>query len=108
VAESAREFFERLGSRVDGEQTRGINATYRFEVDPAGTWTVAVADDTGVQVTEDGNTEPDTTIVLSDETFERLVAGDLSPTAAFMTGKVKISGDMGAALKLQKLFTARG
>ena len=30
--------------------------------------------------------------------------GEQNPTTAFMTGKLKIDGDMGAALKLQKLF----
>jgi putative sterol carrier protein len=30
--------------------------------------------------------------------------GDVNPTSAYMTGKLKIKGDMGAAMKLQKLF----
>ena len=34
----------------------------------------------------------------------RIVNGEQNPTTAYMTGKLKISGDMGAALKLQKLF----
>ena len=40
----------------------------------------------------------------SDETFQRIVAGELNPTTAYMTGKLKVSGDMAAALKLQNLF----
>jgi putative sterol carrier protein len=38
------------------------------------------------------------------ETFEKIVAGEQNPTTAYMTGKLKIKGDMGAAMKLQKLF----
>jgi putative sterol carrier protein len=34
----------------------------------------------------------------------RIVNGEQNPTTAYMTGKLKIAGDMGAALKLQKLF----
>ena len=34
----------------------------------------------------------------------RIVAGEQNPTSAYMTGKLKIKGDMGAAMKLQKLF----
>jgi putative sterol carrier protein len=32
------------------------------------------------------------------------VSGEQNPTAAYMTGKLKVKGDMSAALKLQKLF----
>lgn len=32
------------------------------------------------------------------------VAGKLKPAAAFMTGKMKLSGDMGKAMKLDKLM----
>jgi putative sterol carrier protein len=36
--------------------------------------------------------------------FAQIVAGEQNPTTAYMTGKLKIQGDMGAAMKLQKLF----
>ena len=34
----------------------------------------------------------------------KIANGEANPTTAYMTGKLKIKGDMGAALKLQKLF----
>ena len=40
----------------------------------------------------------------SEESFAKIVAGEQNPTTAYMTGKLKIKGDMGAAMKLQKLF----
>ena len=42
------------------------------------------------------------TISTSQETFEQIIAGEQNPTSAYMTGKLKIKGDMGAAMKLQK------
>ena len=42
--------------------------------------------------------------LLSDEDFARLMQGDLNPMGAVMSGKVKIEGDMGVAMKLQQLF----
>jgi putative sterol carrier protein len=33
-----------------------------------------------------------------------LVSGELDPTTAFMTGKIKVSGDMSVALKLQRVL----
>ena len=46
----------------------------------------------------------DVTISTSQEVFEGIIAGEQNPTSAYMTGKLKLKGDMGAAMKLQKLF----
>jgi len=102
VADSTREFFEELEGRVDPVRTAGMTNTYLFDVEGAGQWTVDV-DDGKVTVTEGGGSA-DTTISTSDENFMRIVRGEQNPTAAYMSGKLKIKGDMGAAMKLQKLF----
>ena len=44
------------------------------------------------------------TLTTSQEDFEKIASGDMNPTSAYMSGKLKIKGDMGAAMKLQKLF----
>jgi putative sterol carrier protein len=102
VAQSAREFFETLGSRVDASRTTGMRNSYVFEVEGAGTWTVVV-DDGEVSVSE-GASNADCTITTSEETFRKIAAREKSPTAAYMTGKLKVKGDIGAAMRLQKLF----
>jgi putative sterol carrier protein len=96
------EFFEKLPSRVEPGKTAGMNNSYVFAIDGAGTWTVRVSDG-GVTV-EDGDTGGDCTIAASADTFEKVMKGEQNPTAAYMSGKLKIKGDMGAAMKLQKLF----
>lgn len=50
------------------------------------------------------NKDADTTITTSLETMEKLRDGSLNPMMAVMSGKVKISGDMGLAMKLQSLL----
>jgi putative sterol carrier protein len=102
VSDAVREFFESLPGRLDPEATRGQRATYRFEVDGAGNWIVAV-DDGSVDVRE-GDGEADVTIAASEKTFLGLVRGEQSPVTAFMTGKVKVSGDMSLAMRLRDLF----
>jgi putative sterol carrier protein len=97
-----REFFETLESRVDPAKAAGLNATYRFEIDGSGTWNVDV-DDGKVSVTENGG-DADCTITTSSETFLKIANGEQNPTAAYMSGKLKVKGDMGQAMKLQKLF----
>ena len=99
---SAKEFFDTLETRVDPSKTAGMNNSYLFDIDGAGTWKVDVQDGS-VNVTEGGG-DADVTITTSEETFEKMVSGEQNPTSAYMTGKLKVKGDMGAAMKLQKLF----
>lgn len=51
------------------------------------------------------NVDADCTIKISQDDFTRLVNGDLNPMGAVMSGKIKIDGDMGVAMKLQSLFS---
>jgi putative sterol carrier protein len=99
---TVQEFFESLPARVDAGRTAGMNNSFVFDVKGVGEWTVRVADG-AVTVTE-GAEDADCTISANEETFTRIVNGEQNPTTAYMTGKLKIAGDMGAALKLQKLF----
>jgi putative sterol carrier protein len=102
VADSVKEFFDGLASRVDESKTAGMNNSYLFDVEGAGKWTVEVRD--GKVSVTDGGESADCEISTSEETFTKVMNGDLNPTTAYMTGKLKIKGDMGAAMKLQKLF----
>lgn len=63
----------------------------------------------GVVVIKNGevsttDSDADCTIKLSLDDFESLVAGDLNPTMAFMTGKIKVEGDMSVAMALSQLI----
>lgn len=99
---TAREFFEGLEGRLDPSKTAGMTNSYVFEIDGAGTWRVDVDDGT-VKVAEGGG-DADATIAASEETFQQIASGDLNATTAYMTGKLKVRGDMGAAMKLSRLF----
>ena len=99
---AAKDFFDSLESRADESKTAGMNNSYLFDIEGEGQWLVTVADGK-VGVTEGGG-EADATIVTTAEVFDKIVAGEQNPTTAYMTGKLKIKGDMGAAMKLQKLF----
>jgi putative sterol carrier protein len=98
-----REFFETLPEKVPAENTAGITSSYLFEIHDAGTWFVAVDDGT-VTVTE-GDGEADVRIAMSDETFQKLAAGEQNAMRGVLTGKIKVKGDMAAAGRLQKLLS---
>lgn len=63
-------------------------------------------DGTGDQtVFSNQDSEADTTMRLSAENLERLIAGSLDPTMAYMTGKLKVEGKMGVALKINSMLS---
>jgi|SRR5215210_3446320 len=100
---TAKEFFEGLEGRADASKTAGVNNSYLFDIEGEGQWKVDVHDG-HVHVAEGGGPDADVTITTSSENFEKITSGELNPTTAYMSGKLKIKGDMGAAMKLQKLF----
>jgi len=99
---AAKEFFDSLETRADPSKLAGMTNSYLFDIEGEGKWLVNVADG-AIAVTE-GDGTADATIETSGETFEKIVSGEQNPTTAYMTGKLKIKGDMGAAMKLQKIF----
>jgi putative sterol carrier protein len=101
---AAKEFFDSLPGRADADKLAGVSNSYFFDIEGEGQWLVDVRDG-GLTVTEgEAGGDPDVTITTSSDVFADIVAGQQNPTTAYMTGKLKIKGDMGAALKLQKLF----
>jgi len=98
-----REFFEGLESAADPARLAGVTQSYRFEIEGAGSWRVQVAD--GRLSVVEGSGEPaDATIRASAAVFDRIVAREQNPATAYMTGKVKVDGDLRAVLKLKQLF----
>jgi putative sterol carrier protein len=52
----------------------------------------------------DAGADADCTLTANAETFESLLAGDLDPTGAFMSGRLTVDGDMGLAMRLGSLL----
>ena len=98
-----KEFFEGLESRADASKTAGMTNSYLFDIDGAGKWTVKVEEGAGERHRRRGRRRRRRS-PTSEETFEKIISGEQNPTSAYMTGKLKVKGDMGAAMKLQKLF----
>lgn len=76
----------------------GFDRSVKFDLGDEG---VIVIDGAAVS-TEDAET--DCTIRLSRENLESLMSGDLSPTTAFMTGKIRVDGDMSVAMALSQVL----
>jgi putative sterol carrier protein len=102
TVESAREFFEGLPGRIDPERARTLDASYRFDIEGAGSWRLE-ADGERAIVTE-SDAPADCVIRTDENTFLRIVRGEQSPMGAYMTGKVRVEGDQGLALRLRDVF----
>jgi putative sterol carrier protein len=100
---AAKDFFDSLPARADASKLAGMTNSYLFEIEGEGQWRVVVQD--GVLDVTEGGGDADATISTSSDVFEQIMSGAQNPTTAYMTGKLKIKGDMGAAMKLQKLFS---
>lgn len=99
---AAKDFFDSLESRADESKLAGMSNSYLFDIEGEGQWLVDVRD--GKLTVTEGGGDADATITTSPDVFDKIVAGEQNATTAYMTGKLKIKGDMGAAMKLQKLF----
>ncbi len=47
---------------------------------------------------------PNLTLIADSRDFVKIFTGGLDPTAAFMSGKLKVKGDMGLAIRMQSMF----
>ena len=101
-----KEVFEGLKEKVARPpEMQGITAVYQFvlEGEDGGSYYLAFTD--GAGVIAGGTAEnPNITITMAASDFKSLVAGNLNAMSAFMSGKLKIKGDMMLAMKLQSLL----
>ena len=80
----------------------GLGATLKFDMGDDGVVFID-AKSTPNTVSND-NRDADCTVGLSLDDLQAMLAGDLAPTTAFMSGKLRVEGDMGVAMKLQSLM----
>lgn len=91
---------EMITTRV-GEDC-GLGATLKFDFGDDGKLLI---DATVVpNVVSNDDTDAGCTITVTLEDFDSMLDGDLAPTTAFMSGKIKVEGDMGVAMKLQSIL----
>lgn len=77
----------------------GFDGTAKFVIEDEG---AIMLDETGARA---GDEEADVTMTADSDTFRSILDGNLNPTAAFMTGRLQIAGDMGAAMRLGSVLS---
>ncbi|MGG3468346.1 SCP2 sterol-binding domain-containing protein [Neobacillus pocheonensis] len=84
---------------------QGFNASYQFEIDGEEQGTYQLLFQNGkAEVKESSETDVDCRLIMSLANFHLFLLGKLNGTMAFMTGKLKIKGDIGKAIKIENVL----
>ena len=107
IEEARRIVDERIAKRLleNPEGAKGIGKAVALEItgEFRGRWLVdCVSSPAKVVESDDGSAE--TTISLDSGALEKIISGELTPPAAFMSGQIRVDGDLGAAVRLGQLL----
>jgi putative sterol carrier protein len=84
-----------LNEKLAGQSIDGIA---KFDIEGEGS---VVIDADGARASDEA---ADVTLTADAETFQAMMNGETNPTSAFMTGKLRVDGDMGMAMKLASVL----
>ena len=105
MSATLQEFFDTLPERIDTAKLAGINALFQFvgTDEGGGEWFVRIAD--GVPEVGTGHVDnADLTATAQTSIFLDIVNGRLRGEMAFLTGRLKVEGDITLALKIESLL----
>lgn len=108
MALTAKQIFEEQIAtklKTNPEKAQKINSIYQFNLtgDQPSTWTLDLTQPGG-KVSEGAAANAKCTVTISIQHLSDIVEKKLNPQMAFMTGKLKVAGDMGLALKLGSIL----
>jgi putative sterol carrier protein len=106
TAEAVQDYFTNLSARAEAATLQGVHKTCAFDIQGAGRWLVRVDD--GAVTVISGEGEADCRVTMSAEVFERILRGEQKPTSAYLTGNMKIRGELAALMRMQVLLSAQG
>lgn len=96
--------FEVMGQNFDASKAGDLDLTILFDLSGEGgeQWHASIADgalDYGKGAVEN----PSATLSMDADDFAAMSTGDLNPMMAFMSGKIKVDGDLNAVMKFQSV-----
>ena len=103
---TVRESFEAMPGRFRPDKAAGTNATIQYDIsgDGGGTWNAVIKDGT-CTVNQGPATNPNLTLSIAAQDWVDMLSGKQSGQMLFMSGKLKVKGDMGLAMKLGSMFS---
>ena len=107
IQAAVKSIFDQMPSKLNANAAAGMDAVIQYDLtgDGEGQYHCAIKDG-ACTVVEGPSDAPAMTVTIDAADFVDLIEGNLDGTSAFMSGKLKIAGDMGLAMKLGSLFSA--
>jgi len=105
MAPTIDEIMQRLPVVFDASRAQGVRANVQFDFTSDGgkKYVVRIAD--GKCTTEEGEVaNPDATLISSQSTYQAVADGRLNAATAFMTGKLKVKGNIQLLMRFQQIF----
>lgn len=102
---SCNEYFETLDKRFVPSAAKGVHAVIQFELegDGGGTWHIDIHD-SAMKVVKGSNPNPTATVGANAGDYVKIINGDMSGLRAVMTRKMKVSGNLVLARKMENMF----
>jgi putative sterol carrier protein len=99
------EIFDKLPSIFNAEVAKGMDAIFQYDIsgDQGGAWNVIVKDGK-CEVHQGIHPSPTVTMKMDVPTYLAIASKELNGMQAFMTGKLKISGNVMLAQKFPQIF----
>ncbi|XP_039287045.1 hydroxysteroid dehydrogenase-like protein 2 isoform X2 [Nilaparvata lugens] len=108
AAPSVEAIFKAIEDNLSTELVSKTQAVFVFHVTGSeqGMWYIDLKGGKGSAGKGEPSNAADATLTMDSNDFYKMFSGKLKPAAAFMTGKLKISGNLQKAMKLEKLMSA--
>jgi len=105
TATAVKEIFSQMPTNFNADAAKGMNSVIQFNLsgDGGGNYHVIIKDG-ACSVAEGSHASPNMTMTMAAQDYVDMITGKLNGQMAFMSGKLKIAGDMGLAMKMQSLF----
>ncbi|MBZ5487823.1 SCP2 sterol-binding domain-containing protein [Halomonas aquamarina] len=94
---------EKLQARFNPDAAKGMHEVFQFHFSDAGSHYLVI-DDGSLDVHEGEHDDPSVSLSMSTDTLKGIMSGDINGMTAFMTGKLKATGNVMLATKLTSLF----
>ncbi|MDP3536181.1 MAG: SCP2 sterol-binding domain-containing protein [Halomonas sp.] len=97
---------EKLQARFNPEAAKGMDEVFQFHFTDAGSHYLNIQDGT-LDAQEGEHDDPSVSLTMSTDTLKGIMSGDVNGMTAFMTGKLKATGNVMLATKLTTLFPGK-
>ena len=106
---TVKQIFDAMPENFNADAAKGMNAVVQFNLsgDDGGNYHTVIKDG-GCTVGDGAHASPNMTLTMTAQDYVDMIMGKLNGQMAFMSGKLKIAGDMGLAMKMQTLFKRPG